>query len=59
MSFALAVVGACLILEGALPLLAPKLWRRRMAVLFALSPGQLRSVGLLSVFAGLVLLWLS
>lgn len=59
MSFVLAVVGACLILEGALPLLAPKLWRKRMTEMLALSPGQLRSVGLLSVLGGLLLLWVS
>jgi len=46
---ALALV---LILEGSLPLLAPRVWRDAFARLLALTDGQLRFVGLLTIGAG-------
>ena len=41
-----------LILEGILPLLAPRVWRDTFRVLIELSDGQLRFIGLASVVIG-------
>ncbi len=51
----LAVLGAALILEGLMPLIAPQGWRRAMAQLALLKDGQLRFYGLVSVVLGLLL----
>ncbi len=51
---ALALV---LILEGLLPLLAPRWWRRIFGEMLRLQDGQLRFFGLLSILAGLLLWW--
>jgi len=48
--------GLMLVLEGLLPLLAPKAWRDTFKRLIDLKDGQLRFVGLLSVGGGLLLL---
>ena len=56
-----AFVAACalvLVLEGLLPLLAPRLWRDSFAKLIAMSDGQLRFIGLASIAVGLVGFWL-
>ena len=53
-----AAVALVLVVEGVLPLLAPRLWRDSFAKLVALSDGQLRFVGLASIVAGLLALWL-
>ncbi|MCL2075091.1 MAG: DUF2065 domain-containing protein [Betaproteobacteria bacterium] len=45
-----------LILEGALPFLAPAVWRETFRRLLALSNGQIRFIGLLSMLAGIALL---
>jgi len=45
-----------LILEGALPLLAPRAWRETFQRLLLLSNGQIRFIGLLSFLFGVVLL---
>ena len=49
----LAAFGLMLVLEGVLPLLAPRLWRETFRKLFEFSDGQLRFMGLLSLLAGL------
>ena len=53
-----AAFALVLVVEGVLPLLAPRLWRDSFMKLVALSDGQLRFVGLASIVAGLVALWL-
>lgn len=45
-----------LILEGLLPFLSPQGWRRGLAAMAELNDGQLRTVGLVIIAAGLVLL---
>jgi uncharacterized protein YjeT (DUF2065 family) len=45
-----------LVLEGALPFLAPSAWRRAFSRLVELSDGQLRFVGLGAMIAGLLLM---
>jgi hypothetical protein len=51
----LAALALFLVLEGVLPLLAPKLWRETFQRLTELRDGQIRFVGLLSVFIGVVI----
>jgi len=43
-----------LIVEGILPFVAPRLWRDTFVKLTALSDGQLRFIGLISIGFGLV-----
>ena len=45
-----------LILEGLLPFVSPRGWRRGLAAMAELNDGQLRAFGLAIVMAGLVLL---
>jgi uncharacterized protein YjeT (DUF2065 family) len=45
-----------LILEGALPFLAPNLWRETFRRITQMSDGQIRFVGLSSMIVGLLLL---
>jgi uncharacterized protein YjeT (DUF2065 family) len=54
MAFALVLV-----IEGALPFLAPSLWRETFRRILQLSDGQIRFFGLTAMLAGLVLLWLA
>ena len=53
MNSLLAVFGLVLVLEGILPFLAPRAWRESFRKLLELSDGQLRSMGLISMLAGL------
>ena len=53
-----AAFALVLVVEGLLPLLAPRVWRDSFAKLVALSDGQLRFIGLASIIAGLFALWL-
>ena len=48
---ALALV---LVVEGLLPLLAPKLWRESFTKLVSLTDGQLRFIGLMSIVIGMI-----
>ena len=49
-----------LVIEGLLPLLSPKGWRRMFTQILQLSDGQLRFFGLCSILLGVLwLLWLS
>lgn len=52
---ALAIV---MILEGALPFIAPRLWRDTFTKLVALSDGQIRFVGLIAILVGVTALLL-
>ena len=50
----LLAFGLMLVLEGVLPLLAPKAWRQTFERMVTLKDGQLRFVGLISMLFGLV-----
>lgn len=52
-------LGLMLVLEGLMPLLLPQSWREAFQRLMAFKDGQLRFVGLLSVLAGLILIWVT
>jgi uncharacterized protein YjeT (DUF2065 family) len=52
---ALAIV---MILEGALPFVAPRLWRDTFSKLIGLSDGQIRFVGLIAIVIGVIALLL-
>lgn len=45
-----------LVIEGILPFLSPDGWRQTVSQLARFSDPQLRGIGLLSMFAGLILL---
>lgn len=47
-----------LVLEGILPFLYPARWRRLVAEMSAVSNRQLRTMGFISMFAGVGLLFL-
>ena len=53
MAFALMLV-----IEGVLPLLAPALWRETFRRVIELQDGQIRFIGIASVTAGAILLFL-
>lgn len=46
-----------LVLEGLMPLINPGGWRQVFARVLQMSDGQIRFIGLLSVAAGMLLLW--
>ncbi|KAF0103734.1 MAG: hypothetical protein FD187_1002 [bacterium] len=48
-----------LVLEGVLPFLAPTAWRDAFSRMLQFSDGQLRFMGLFSMLAGLLLLFIS
>ena len=52
----LAACGLVLLLEGLMPLLAPRAWRDVFRRVTELSDGQLRFVGLVSILVGGVIL---
>jgi hypothetical protein len=54
----LAAFALVLVIEGILPLLAPKLWRQSFKKLVDLTDGQLRFIGLASILLGLTAIWL-
>jgi len=54
----LMAFGLMLVLEGLMPLAAPRAWRETFRRMVELKDGQLRFVGLISVMAGLLLLTL-
>jgi uncharacterized protein len=45
-----------LVIEGALPLVAPKVWRETFRRVMQFNDGQLRFIGLLSVCVGFAVL---
>ncbi|ARU31238.1 DUF2065 domain-containing protein [Sulfuriferula sp. AH1] len=44
------------IIEGILPLIMPALWRETFTKMISFTDGQLRSVGLVSMLGGLLIL---
>ena len=58
-SILLTAVALMLIIEGVLPFLLPAVWRDAFRRLTELSDGQIRFVGLSSMLAGLLLLFLT
>jgi uncharacterized protein len=54
----LAALALVLVVEGLMPLLAPRLWRESFRRLVALSDGQLRFIGLISILIGVAGYWL-
>lgn len=55
----LSALALVLIIEGLMPLLSPARWREVFARVLAMSDGQIRFIGLLSIVLGaLGLLWL-
>ena len=52
----LMALALMLILEGALPFLAPNLWRDMFRRVIQMSDGQIRFIGLSSMLVGLLLL---
>ena len=54
----LMALALMLVLEGALPFVAPNLWRDTFRKITQMSDGQIRFVGLSSMIVGLlILLW--
>jgi uncharacterized protein len=53
-----AGVALALVLEGLLPFVSPRVWRRTFEQILTLRDGQLRFFGLCSIAVGLLLLWL-
>jgi hypothetical protein len=54
----LTAVALVLVLEGALPFIAPSVWRDAFRRMIEMSDGQIRFIGLTSMLAGLLLLLL-
>ena len=54
-----AAFALVLVVEGLLPLLAPRFWRDSFAKLVTLTDGQLRFIGLASIVMGLAGFWLA
>lgn len=50
--------GLVLVFEGLMPLLVPQAWRRMFTEVLRLRDGQLRFFGLMSVAAGLLVVWI-
>ena len=48
-----------LVIEGVLPFLVPALWRETFKRLTEMSDGQIRFIGLTSMLAGLLLLYMA
>jgi uncharacterized protein YjeT (DUF2065 family) len=55
----LAALGLALLMEGALPFIAPGAWREAFRRMLEMQDGQVRFVGLLALGGGLALIWLS
>ena len=53
----LAAVALVLIIEGILPLAAPRVWREAFARMLELNDGQLRFMGLIACAIGMVMLF--
>lgn len=58
LSYWLIGLALMLVIEGIMPFLFPVLWRDTFRRLVQLSDGQLRFVGISSMLAGLLLLYL-
>ena len=58
-SILVTAVALMLIIEGVMPFLLPTVWRNAFRRLTEMSDGQIRFVGLSSMLAGLLLLFLT
>ncbi len=56
--FLLTAFALVLVLEGILPFLLPTVWREAFKRLTEMTDGQIRFIGLSSMLAGLLLLYL-
>jgi uncharacterized protein len=56
--FLLTAFALMLVLEGILPFLLPTVWREAFKRLTEMTDGQIRFIGLSSMLAGLLLLYL-
>ncbi|HEX6005268.1 MAG TPA: DUF2065 domain-containing protein [Burkholderiales bacterium] len=54
----LTALALMLVIEGVLPFLLPALWRQTFRKLTEMSDGQIRFIGLTSMLAGLLLLFI-
>ena len=54
----LTALALMLLIEGLLPILMPALWRQTFRKLTEMSDGQIRFIGLTSMLAGLLLLYI-
>jgi uncharacterized protein len=54
-----AAIGLMLVLEGILPLTAPKLWREIFRQMLEMRDGQIRFIGLASVALGVAIVMVS
>ena len=59
MSVVVAGLALMLVIEGILPFTAPKLWREVFRKMIEMTDGQIRMSGLISMVAGLVILFLA
>jgi uncharacterized protein YjeT (DUF2065 family) len=55
----LPALALMLVMEGVLPFIAPTAWREAFSRMVQFSDGQLRFMGLFSMLAGLLLLFLT
>ena len=54
-----AAIGLMLVLEGILPLTAPKVWREIFRQMLEMKDGQIRFIGLASVALGVAIVMVS
>ena len=54
-----AAFALMLVIEGILPFTAPRVWREAFRKVIEMSDGQIRFAGLVSMMAGLVILFLA
>jgi len=59
MSVVVAGLALMLVIEGILPFTAPRLWRETFRKMIEMTDGQIRMSGLISMIAGLVVLFLA
>lgn len=55
----LPALALMLVLEGIMPFMSPAAWREAFSRMIRFSDGQLRFMGLVSMFAGLLILFLT
>jgi len=55
----LMAIALMLVIEGALPFLAPRVWRDTFRRITQMTDGQLRFIGLTSMLIGLIVLTLA
>ncbi|WP_018607096.1 DUF2065 domain-containing protein [Uliginosibacterium gangwonense] len=58
MKLLFSALALMLVLEGIIPLLAPKLWRETFQRITRMADGQIRFIGLSSMLLGLIFLFI-